>query len=427
MGFLVIQGDARHIPLADASVHEVVSSCPYYNLRDYQTGEWVGGDPACDHKMPRQVNRVDRSVSTLHSTTDSANVATWPVCGKCGARREDRQIGLEDSPDSYIDAMRVVFRELWRVLRDDGVVFWNIGDSFANDAKGPNGTPGEALDGRGNLDMPRKAWRSAGGLKKKDMMGIPYRLAFALQADGWWWRDAIIWAKAEMVDDELEGSGMPGSQQDRCTGGYEVVLQLAKSDRYYFDIHGDKSSSGATLRNVFRINTEPNHLGHFALMPRKLAERCIRLGTSEKGCCPACLAPWRRIVERNRVATRTGQDSKVNRASSHEDSPYHGQHGMVIGNRDPFRHTTVFRTVGWEPTCRCGIDHAEPCRVLDPFGGLSTTGLAADNLGRIGITVELGREYCETARRRLEHPHAPVVKQSRKKTGTMPLLAGLED
>jgi hypothetical protein len=197
---------------------------------------------------------------------------------------------------------------------------------------------------------------------------------------------------------------MPGSQTDRCTPCYEVVLQFARSRQYYFDIYDEQTSSGCTLRNVWRINidTSPNPLHHYARMPRELAERCIRLGTSARGCCPACLAPWRRVVEKYQEPTRPGLGSKVNRASSHEDSPYHGHNGMVVGNRDPMRHTTVYRTVGWKPGCSCGVDHAVPCRVLDPFGGLSTTAVAALALGRSATTIELNPDYHAAAVRRVE-------------------------
>jgi hypothetical protein len=163
------------------------------------------------------------------------------------------------------------------------------------------------------------------------------------------------------------------------------------------------------LRDVWRINTEPSRRRHFALMPQKMAERCIRLGTSsERGCCPTCLAPWRRLVEKERVPTRPGRDSKV--YVDPVGSPYARHNGSVIGNRDPMRHTTVVRTVGWEPTCRCGVDHAVPCRVLDPFGGLSTTAVVAAALGRFGITIELNPEYCEEALRRIRRQDGPATR-----------------
>jgi site-specific DNA-methyltransferase (adenine-specific) len=285
------------------------------------------------------------------------------------------QIGQERTPDEYVANLVEVFREVKRILRPDGTLFLVLGDTY---------------DDRGNL------------------LGIPHRTAEALKQDGWCWRSSIIWAKAWMAGDVLEGSCMPGSQEDRCTPSYETVLQLARDRRYYFDGYGTRAASGAMLRNVWRINTEPSRLGHFALMPRELAERCIRLGTSERGCCPKCLAPWRRLVEKERVPTRPGRGSKV--YVDPVGSPYARHNGSVIRNRDPRRHTTVVTPVGWEPGCRCGIDATVPCRVVDPFGGLATTAVAAVALGRACITIELNPEYCAEARRRLagddpSHPH----------------------
>jgi DNA modification methylase len=277
----------------------------------------------------------------------------------------DGQIGRERTPKEYVANLVEVFHGVARVLRPDGTLFVVLGDTYHKGSK----------------------------------LGIPDRVARALRRDGWRWRSSIIWAKAEMIGDELKGGCMPGSQRDRCTSAYETVLHLDRGKGSYFDGEGVRSESGAMMRDVWRINTESNPLGHFALMPRELAERCIRLGTSERGCCPACGAPWRRLVERERVPTRPGHNSKV--YVDPVGSPYARHNGDVIGNRDPRRHTTVVRTIGWEPTCRCGIADPRPCRVLDPFGGLSTTAVVAAALGRVGITIELNPEYCERAIRRL--------------------------
>jgi DNA modification methylase len=282
------------------------------------------------------------------------------------------QIGWEDTPDEYVANLVEVFHETKRILRPDGTLFIVLGDIYD----------------RGSL------------------LGIPDRVARALVQDGWRWRDRIIWAKAEMVGDVLEGSCMPGSQEDRCTSAYEVVLHLDRGEGSYFDRDGVRADSGAILRNVWRINTESNPAAHFALMPLELARRCVMLGTSEAGCCPRCLTPWRRVVKKERVPTRPGRGSKV--YVDPVGSPYATHKGSVIGNRDPKRHTTVTHTVGWEPACRCGVDATVPCRVLDPFGGLSTTAVAAVALGRVGITIELNPEYCAKALRRLERPHAPA-------------------
>jgi DNA modification methylase len=277
----------------------------------------------------------------------------------------DGQIGREPTLKRYLMALVEVFHEVARVLRPDGTLFIVIGDKYHRGRK----------------------------------LGIPDRLARALERDGWRWVESIIWAKAAMVDDVLEGSCMPGSQKNRSTSAYETVLHLDRGQESYFDLNGVLAISGALLRNVWRINTEPSGLPHYAMMPSKLAARCIRLGTSDRGCCPSCLAPWRRLVEKERVPTRPGNVSKV-----YEDpagSPYKKHKGIIIGNRDPKRHTTVTRTVGWEPTCRCGIDETVPCRVIDPFGGLGTTAIEAAKLGRVGVAIELNPEYCDAARRRI--------------------------
>jgi site-specific DNA-methyltransferase (adenine-specific) len=280
------------------------------------------------------------------------------------------QIGLERTVKEYLGHLVEVFREVRRILRPDGVVWINLGDRYH---------------------------------RTHGLLGIPDIVARALVRDGWFWMDRIVWAKAVMKGDELKGHCMTGSQRNRCTTSHEVVLMFVKSRKYYFDIHGERSASGATLRSVWEIAIEPNPGGHFALMPIKLAERCIKLATSEKGCCPVCLAPWRRLVEREQFATRTGENSSgVNRASSHEDSPYHDHRGQVIGNRDPLRLASVYHTVGWEPTCTCGVAETMPCTVLDPFAGLATTAIAAASLGRSSIMIELNPEYCEDGRRRLE-------------------------
>jgi DNA modification methylase len=285
------------------------------------------------------------------------------------------EIGRERTPEEHISALVEVFREVGRVLRPDGLLFVVIGDSYH----------------RGSL------------------LEIPARLALAMRKDGWHLRDRIVWSKARMVGDVLKGHCMPGSQKGRCTNSHETVLQFARhrSD-YYFDGEGVRAASGAMLRNVWEIsiNTEPNRLGHFALMPRDLAELCIRLGTSERGCCPKCGAPWRRVVEKDRVPTRPGRNNTIAWVDR-PDSPYAQHRGSVIGNRDRKRHKIVTRTVGWEPTCKCGTLEVVPCRVLDPFGGLGTTGVVAASLGRDSTVIELNPEYCEQARLRIRQPHSP--------------------
>jgi DNA modification methylase len=389
MSYLLAEGGAKRLPLADRGADFVSGSPPCCDAVAAGVPGESGPAPGPSSHRPDEIaDRApgirDRVAGYLLIRGDARRMpladksmhccVTSPPYFRLRDYGVDGQVGRERTPDEYVATMVEAFREVRRVLRPDGVLFLVLGDTYD----------------RGSL------------------LGIPDRVAQALRADGWRWRDRIIWAKAEMAGNELRGSSMPGSQRDRCTSAYEVVLHLDRGRGSYFDGDGVRAAGGAMLRNVWRINTESNPLSHFALMPLELAERCIRLGTSERGCCPECLAPWRRVVDKERVPTRPGRNSKV-----YEDpvgSPYRLHNGSVIGNRDPKRHTTVTHTVGWAPSCRCGVDRTVPCKVLDPFGGLSTTAVVAVALGRIAVTIERNHEYCVTALRWIERPHAPATR-----------------
>jgi DNA modification methylase len=262
------------------------------------------------------------------------------------------QIGLEATPDAYVARLVDVFREVRRVLRDDGTLWLNLGDSYASDSKWGGATGGKhvkALHGEAGAGRGKRQT----GMKDKDLLGIPWMVAFALRADGWWLRQDIIWHKP---------NPMPESVTDRCTKAHEYVFLLTKSARYFYDaaaiaedaIHagqevtlGEKSLSrgqasgagvkasgnglaasvtvGATrnARSVWPIATQPYSGAHFATMPPALAERCIKAGSK-----PGDM-------------------------------------------------------------------------VLDPFGGAGTTGLVADRLGRSATLIELNPEYARLARERI--------------------------
>ena len=392
------------------------------------------------------------------------------------------EIGSETSIEAFVATMVEVFRSVWRVLRDDGVCFVNLGDSYDSGTAGPRKPSQTGRHGYwANPLIDQRVTTAV--TKPKDLLGIPWRVALALQADGWYLRDAIIWWKP---------APMPGSQRDRCTPSYEYIFQLTKRPRYYFDINAVREPSktapqgsiskpsyddrkwedrtdgsdgcrppmtmnnreydpaGRIPRNVqhlewseedvaalveallIRLNAGPHNPNilqmasegfpgaHFATFPRALPEWCIRASTSEKGCCPECGTPWVRMTESERVATRPGKNSKV--YVDPEGSPYEQHAGEIVGNRDPKRHCTSTRTTGWQPGCGCygwadGTDPRDgtkrpvllssiamepvPCRVLDPFGGAGTTGLAAIGLQRHCTLIELSEDYCDQIVKRL--------------------------
>jgi len=298
---------------------------------------------------------------------------------------------------------------------------------------------------------------------------VPWRLAFALQADGWYLRSDIIWAKP---------NPMPESVTDRPTKAHEYVFLLTKSARYFYDADavrepgagrldlgrmtfdarrdtisggtwgndgGQRDEAGRNLRSVWNIPTEPFPEAHFATFPKALVEPCIKAGTSEKGCCPECGAAWVREVDRGEL--KEGNHYSPNREfPKGEDAPGSKQrHGYRAANfwKDGLRPNLSYenRTTGWVPTClHYGrstddssavaaqrqprpkaslsvvrqLEDVVPCTVLDPFAGSGTTGVVALRLGRSFIGIELSPVYAEMARKSLE--------TDRSKSGTLSLL-----
>lgn len=432
----LLQADARHIPLADGSVHCAVTSPPYWGLRDYGTAVWVGGDPDCDH-MKGGANGIGKTtlLGGTKTTGHQQEGFTGGVCGKCGAERQDDQLGLEPIPDClgwatgapcgvcYVCRMVQVFREVRRVLRADGVCFLNLGDSYAH-----NGACGGSPDGprkpreTDRVKQEKMGYRVPPGLKPKDLVGIPWRVAFALQADGWYLRSDIIWAKK---------APMPESVTDRPTKAHEYIFLLTKSARYFYDAEAVKETSvsdhpsgngyarparlsyldangprGSTeqwqlqstrnSRSVWTLGPSPYPGAHFATFPPELPRRCILAGTSEHGVCPACGAPWEREIERrpNPAGITGGQHREVARSEGIYDR----------SNRDYEAERMIGKstTTGWRPTCTCNAGDPVPATVLDPFVGSGTTLLAARALGRHGIGLDLSADYLQQARQRLD-------------------------
>ena len=271
--------DARQLPIPDESIDCVVTSPPYWGLRDYGLGGWVGGDEDCEHRgivLGNNRNFVDREGRGSNNPSLSSG-----TCQKCGAIKASDGIGLEATPEDFCANMVEVFREAWRVLKPTGTVWLNLGDSYGD----------------------------------KQLLGIPWRVAFALQADGWYLRSDIIWSKT---------NPMPESVSDRPTKAHEYIFLLTKSPRYYYDADaikepmsaasmirnqsgwngnqerdyaggtqnhlskylGSDNAKEATHRNkrsVWEITTQPYAEAHFATYPEKLVEPCILAGCPLNG------------------------------------------------------------------------------------------------------------------------------------------------
>lgn len=432
----ILHGDAfielRKLP--DASIHCCVTSPPYWGLRDYDV---------------------------------------------------EGQIGLEPTPELYVQHLVEIFREVRRVLRNDGTLWLNLGDSYAGGITGTNSQKASTLGG--GKDTQREAFKRpdklAAGLKPKDLVGIPWRVAFALQADDWWLRSDIIWAKS---------NPMPESCTDRPTSSHEHIFLLTKSgattywthrdlsgvrsqpksDYRWFDRANDNAETtdkpsnwrtelladgetkrwqrvnlwrghdyfydqdairepfnypgrtynpdvsnhktaklkeqgnrctsglhdgrtqygdpqrGRNKRDVWWVTTRSFPDAHFAVYPPELIRPCILAGTSERGCCPECGAPWERVVE------RTGHVNKR--------EPAH-QPGNTPTKVDSTGWAPTTRaTKHWRPTCSCDAGEPIPCIVLDPFMGAGTTGLVAKQEGRHYLGIELDPEWAEKAQERIE-------------------------
>jgi DNA modification methylase len=215
----------------------------------------------------------DRSIQTCVTSPPYYGLRDYGV---------DGQIGLEGTVDEFVARLVAVFREVRRVLRDDGTLWVNLGDSYACGGHGARDPVRWPKQSRNDHTVQHSKKRPGSGLKPKDLIGVPWRVAFALQADGWYLRSDIIWHKP---------NPMPSSVTDRCTSSHEYVFMLSKSARYFYDGDAIKESIayagvdwneiGANKRDVWTIGTEAYSDAHFATFPRELPAICIRAGSRE--------------------------------------------------------------------------------------------------------------------------------------------------
>lgn len=416
----ILTGDCRKIlkTLPAASVHCCVTSPPYWGLRDY-------GHPG--------------------------------------------QLGQESTPEQYVASMRAVLSEVRRVLRDDGTLWLNLGDSYygswgnyAADRSAHAKAKNRRRKDRSGVFRPPMAGGNIHGLKDKDLVGIPWRVALALQADGWYLRSDIIWHKPNV---------MPESVTDRPTKAHEYLFLLSKSKRYYYDAEaikepaspasaerllrgisgGQKYVGGApgqtahsfiaprpnradkqrghsrrhagfndrwkaktaanhccgkrNKRSVWTVPTLPYRGAHFATYPPDLIRPCILAGTSARGCCRRCGSPWARVTEKGAPLEnwrkRCGADHAggyVGRATK-DFGAAGAQNASAIKARI-LAGMREIRTVDWQPSCECNAGEPVPCTVLDPFAGSGTTGQVARELSRHAVLIELKPDYVKLIQER---------------------------
>ena len=351
-------GDCRDVlkTLPDESANCCVTSPPYWGLRDYGTATWEGGDSGCDHKQGRNgAGRADGIVDERGQRNRDGAGGMGGDCAKCGAIRIDSQLGLETTPGEYVENLVGVFREVRRVLRDDGTLWLNLGDSYIAKATGAAGKGGALMEGGRQTQevASNRPDKSCDGLKEKNLVGIPWRVAFALQSDGWYLRQDIIWHKP---------NPMPESVTDRCTKAHEYIFLLSKSARYHYDAEAIAEKA---------INAPPDGS---ATDSRKLAENGS--GRHDAGRKANGQGFYRQNESRNKRSVWTVTTK-----------PYSGA------------HFATFPPDLIRPCILAGCPKGGT--VIDCFGGSGTTAYVAREHGRKSISIELNEEYIPLQTKRM--------------------------
>jgi DNA modification methylase len=334
MNLDILNGDCLEMmaTLADESVDCVVTSPPYWGLRDYGGDGRVWGAPECVERgegdtshewegYTRPSENTRKNDNSLQLKSAYWNPQQQAFCKHCDAWFG--QLGLEPTPEQYTKNMVEIFREVRRILKPKGTLWLNLGDSYCAGSR-KDSRP-QTINGDDSKDFPLNSRNQASGvLKNKDLVGIPWRVAFALQADGWWLRQDIIWNKP---------NPMPESVKDRCTKNHEYIFLLTKEAQYFYDYEAIKeplkdasrtnfdtgkrnntnqdrndndiaSRQNGTVftsknkRSVWEVGVKPFSEAHFAVFPIELIEPCILAGTSAHGNCADCGSPYQRVTEK---------------------------------------------------------------------------------------------------------------------------------
>lgn len=419
----ILQGHAldKLKQLPDNSVDCVITSPPYWGLRNYKTAP---------------------------VTFKASNFSLFGF--KRAFKKWTGHYGLEPTPEMFVAHTVLIFNEVYRVLKPQGTLWLNFGDSYATGSK--NRTEEQSVKkstlGGGketNKQSCQQQNKITSGLKNKDLAGIPWMVAFALRQAGWYLRQDIIWHKP---------NPMPESVTDRCTKAHEYIFLLSKSQKYYFDAeaikspgknpiddfrriasvtdthksfpdagknglrkiniptgwdtdkgsHGnihkngrseakyqEKEFIGASKRSVWTIATQAFPEAHFATYPEDLIVDMIKAGSSQYGCCLVCGLPFIRQTRSQLIATkkasfRTKPDERDMKSKTDQ-----GSNRVKDGHIPGLIHKT--ETESWVQSCKCKNCITTPATILDPFAGAATTLLVAAKLGRNAIGIELNQTY----------------------------------
>jgi len=337
-------GDVRDAlrTLPSDSVQMAITSPPYFGLRDYGTAIWDGGDAQCDHR-PKRKPRSERPLNGFSgglATIDAAEPVYRDICRRCGAKRIDRQIGMEATPEEYVSTMVDIFREVRRVLKRDGTLWLNIGDTYAS-----------------SIFRNSRGQQLSNDIKPKDLIGIPWMLAFALRADGWYLRQDIIWAKPDP---------MPESIKDRCTKSHEYLFLLSKRSRYFF-------------------NNEA------------IAEPALYAGQVRDYRQDAKVYV---AIQDDNMRTRPSGTIAIKETRNKRDV------WIIPTAQMPEMHFATFPEELVQPCILAGSKEGDT--ILDPFIGSGTTAVAARKLNRNAIGIDLNKDYLTIAQKRITTVTLPM-------------------